>query len=88
MAKYLGIPLTVSNGNKVPITAQPELVDTTVTQSSDWFAAAASPSTASITSDGGLVSQEGAMFCILILVNESGKAPVHRLLPDVSSNVN
>jgi hypothetical protein len=27
MAKYLGIPLTVSNGNKVPITAQPELVD-------------------------------------------------------------
>lgn len=27
MAKYLGIPLTVSNGNKTPLTAQPELVD-------------------------------------------------------------
>lgn len=26
MAKYLGIPLTVSNGNKVPLTAQPELI--------------------------------------------------------------
>ncbi len=26
MAKYLGIPLTVSNGNKTPLTAQPELV--------------------------------------------------------------
>ena len=26
MAKYLGIPLTVSNGNKIPLTAQPELV--------------------------------------------------------------
>ena len=24
MAKYLGIPLTVSNGNKIPLTAQPE----------------------------------------------------------------
>ena len=27
MAKYLGIPLTVSNGNRIPLTAQPELVD-------------------------------------------------------------
>jgi hypothetical protein len=27
MAKYLGIPLTVSNGNKTPLTAQSELVD-------------------------------------------------------------
>ena len=62
MAKYLGIPLTVSNGNKVPITAQPELVDTTVTQSSDWFAAATSPSTASITSDGGLVNVVSGNF--------------------------
>ena len=25
MAKYLGIPLTVSNGNKIPLTAQPEI---------------------------------------------------------------
>jgi len=62
MAKYLGIPLTVSNGNKVPLTAQPELVDTTVTQSSDWFAAATSPSTASITSDGGLVNVVSGNF--------------------------
>ena len=27
MAKYLGIPLTISNGNKVPITAQPNKVE-------------------------------------------------------------
>ena len=27
MAKYLGIPLTVSNGNKVPLTAQPQIVN-------------------------------------------------------------
>ena len=26
MAKYLGIPLTVSNGNKTPFTAQPEII--------------------------------------------------------------
>ena len=26
MAKYLGIPLTVSNGNRIPLTAQPEIL--------------------------------------------------------------
>jgi len=62
MAKYLGIPLTVSNGNKTPLTAQPELVETTVTQSSDWLASATSPSTASITSDGGLVNVVSGNF--------------------------
>ena len=62
MAKYLGIPLTISNGNRIPLTAQPELVDTTVTQSSDWFASATAPSTASITSDGGLVNVVSGNF--------------------------
>ena len=37
MAKYLGIPLTVSNGNRIPLTAQPELIpNSDFTSSSGW----------------------------------------------------
>ena len=47
MAKYLGIPLTVSNGNKVPLTAQPELVvDGDFSNESSWTL---SPNGSSIT---------------------------------------
>ena len=47
MAKYLGIPLTVSNGNRIPLTAQPELVvDGDFSNASSWVV---SPSGASIT---------------------------------------
>ena len=46
MAKYLGIPLTVSNGNRIPLTAQPELIpNSDFTSSSGWnFSAGSSAS--------------------------------------------
>jgi len=37
MAKYLGIPLTISNGNRIPLTAQPELtLNGNFADGSDW----------------------------------------------------
>ncbi len=37
MAKFIGIPLTVSNGNRIPLTAQPELIpNSDFTSSSGW----------------------------------------------------
>ena len=65
MAKYLGIPLTVSNGNRIPLTAQPEVLNNTTPSGSDWAAIATAPSTFSITPEGILLNVVSGNFAYM-----------------------
>lgn len=65
MAKYLGIPLTVSNGNRIPLTAQPEVLNNTTPSSSDWAIIATAPSTISIIPEGVLLKVVSGNFAYM-----------------------